>query len=368
MVFLVQQRTSNIKTNAYESVFSSALSPEVSNINELTSISISPENITNKNGIDMFSYKTQSDDDKNIVAVRDRKVFYILENIYSDTKINDLVSSNDTFFKLYDKDDDSLIWNIYLGKGIAVAHVGNDVIKKVKFKSGISKTAFMNNHANMLNLTIDEPKAERINIDGQDIDIAMAPAEGLIPCDQVRGAIKKEYGAIIDGNLSCKKFRMMYYSLKLPFEYGQFRNLANIDKPYTIHLRVDNPNDGLCKGKADGKNDLYLYDFNECATSFLRTQHILLHELTHIIKNRNYRQIYQTYNHKKNVENDPNCYDKSFLKTYSLRSTIAKNESISEAAALYFLNGWDGKLGKITNFKNDCTSTDNSIKDKLFSY
>lgn len=367
-VFLNLKKTEPTKSEAFENNFFETISPGSSTISDVTQISGRILNTSQAGETTIYKYEADNEDDSNIVAIKNGRVSFVLTNVYSETDLASNVGTADPNFQLYDENDDSLIWNIYLYKGLAIAHVGGDVIKKVKFIPGTPKSIFMNSTALSLRLTANTPTAERINIDGISTDTAMTSDGQLIPCNQVRNAIKTEYGAIIDGALNCKRLRMIYYSLKLPFEFGQFRNLAKINKPYTIHLRVDNPTDGICSGKVVKKNDIYLYDFQECASSFPRTQHILLHEITHLVKNRNYREIYQRYNHSRNVANDSNCYDRSFLKTYSLRTTVAKNESISEAAALYFLNGWNGKMGKITNFTTECSTTRKAIKEKLFNY
>ncbi len=93
---------------------------------------------------------------------------------------------------------------------------------------------------------------------------------------------------------------------------------------------------------------------------------LLQHETGHLIKNRNRSEFYVNYPHSTLKSNDPGCYDDGFLKTYSLRSTDPKSESMAEATGLYVYNRKNGVHASISNFRTQCDATYSWIRSHLY--
>jgi len=93
----------------------------------------------------------------------------------------------------------------------------------------------------------------------------------------------------------------------------------------------------------------------------------ILHETGHIIGARNSR-LYQSFPVVSLAASDSSCYDGLFIKTYSLRTTTARNESFAEATAFYVYNEKTNITNgyTISNFRRACNNTYEWMRNNVY--
>ncbi len=98
---------------------------------------------------------------------------------------------------------------------------------------------------------------------------------------------------------------------------------------------------------------------------FIRVAMFIIHESGHIITARN-SSLRTAFSSAGLTRLDARCYDRGFLKTYSLRTTNPVSESFAEAVALFIGRRKVGPLGTITNFATECPNTFSWIERTVF--
>ena len=98
---------------------------------------------------------------------------------------------------------------------------------------------------------------------------------------------------------------------------------------------------------------------------FARIAMFLIHETGHIISSRTY-SLRAAFSGAGLTRLDPNCYDRGFLKTCSLRTTNPVNESFAEATALFIGRRKVGVYGTITNVQTERPHTYAWIQTTVF--
>lgn len=114
-----------------------------------------------------------------------------------------------------------------------------------------------------------------------------------------------------------------------------------------------------------------------------RLKRLFTHETGHVLRRRA-PQAYRQFDINEAVERDGSaCYERNFVKSYSLRNYIAscngsrdrwsvtpKSESFAEAIGNYQFSGGAGNgylcSKRITNFKTDCSYTYEYVKNNIF--
>lgn len=200
------------------------------------------------------------------------------------------------------------------------------------------------------------------------------------PCNQIDNELKTDFGVktIPRGEiLNCEEKRWLYRIYSVPFKYNGFRKNLKPDTPFTINTANLN-SDMKCNAYVPSDQYMIMWDLKDCLSSissvsdfdFERISMFVIHETAHIIKSRNKDKFYKYYPNRRLAASDPDCYDREFIKTYSLRTQDRVSESMAEAAGLFITNRKSNiindRLVTISNFRNQCPATYNWIKTNLY--
>lgn len=215
-------------------------------------------------------------------------------------------------------------------------------------------------------------------VDGATRDAAADTGVALpLPtCANVNQRLRDDFGIVIrpgtlafEGlateDIACADRIKVYQMFMLPFAYQRYPVRLNPADAFTMHLyRTSSPTVGSCSAYVPSSQAMQIRDLRSCLASvsgttdadFIRIAMFLIHESGHIITARTplLRTAFSTANLS---ARDPSCYDRGFLKTYSLRSTNPVSESFAEGVALFIGNRKRGSLGTITNFRTECPNT-----------
>ncbi len=200
---------------------------------------------------------------------------------------------------------------------------------------------------------------------------------GKIPdCGQIDSALLSNFNMKVAGSRGdCNAKKLIYGFYQRPFSSALYAKRLKKGVPFTLLiLPQDQP--PLCHGQRVG-NTILMWGFTECYVASEKGQRIaqfLIHETGHIMMEKNestfgilspFAATYVGF-----LRNDTRCYDRGFLRSYSLRSGVAPlNESFAEASADYVYNGKPVTIGAgtpIRNLKSECPQTYDYFKKFVF--
>ncbi len=209
------------------------------------------------------------------------------------------------------------------------------------------------------------------------------PGPGPVPvpsCNQVWDMLKSVFGvSVYLGNTifkdsSCYHLQAIYRTYAISSKSSNYYNLLKKAGPFKIRV-YNGARTNSCGGDVLTPNNIKLYVVNDSSgfSCFYRNgpTPLLLHETGHQIRQQTQPLIMSTSWLRNLARGDKTCYDRGFIKSYSLRTTIPASESMAEATMLYVMNSKTsfapGSAGKpIYNFKRECSSTYNYIKRAVY--
>lgn len=174
-------------------------------------------------------------------------------------------------------------------------------------------------------------------------------------------------------NIDCAGRILVYRMFIAPHQYERFPRRVNVADPYVMHLYRRSGTVGSCSAYTPSGQAIQIRDLRSCLAAvsgptdpdFARIAMFLIHETGHIITSRTY-SLRAAFSSAGLTRLDPSCYDRGFLKTYSLRTTNPVNESFAEATALFIGRRKVGVYGTITNFQTQCPHTYAWIQTTVF--
>ncbi len=174
-------------------------------------------------------------------------------------------------------------------------------------------------------------------------------------------------------NIDCAGRILVYQMFIRPHQYERFPRRVNVADPYVMHLYRRSATAGSCSAYTPSGQVIQIRDLRACLAAvsgptdpdFARIAMFLIHETGHIITSRTY-SLRAAFSSAGLTRLDPGCYDRGFLKTYSLRTTNPVNESFAEATALFIGRRKVGVYGTITNFQTECPHTYAWIQTTVF--
>jgi hypothetical protein len=206
----------------------------------------------------------------------------------------------------------------------------------------------------------------------------------LPTCANVNSRLREDFGVVIQPgtisfeglpseDISCEQRILVYRMFALPHQYERFPQRVNVRDAYTIHLYRGSSAPGACSAYVPSGQAILVRDLRSCMSSvssatdpdFIRIAMLLIHETGHIITSR-VPSLRTAFERAGLPALDPRCYDRGFIKTYSLRTTNPVNESFAEAAALFIGRRKVGSLATIQNFAVECPNTHAWIESNLF--
>jgi len=207
----------------------------------------------------------------------------------------------------------------------------------------------------------------------------------LPTCTDVDARLREDFGIVIkpgtlafeglaSENISCGKRIKVYQMFIRAFSYEKFAMRLNVDDAFTMHLyKTSSPTTGSCSAYTPSGQAIQIRDLNACLNAvsdtsdpdFARVATFLNHETGHVIGSRT--PSLKTQFQQANLPGkDPQCFDRGFIKTYSLRTTNPTSESFAESLALFLWNKKVGRYATIRNFKTECPNTWAWIKMAVF--
>ena len=174
-------------------------------------------------------------------------------------------------------------------------------------------------------------------------------------------------------NIDCSDRILVYQMFIRPHQYERFPRRVNVADAYTLHLYRRSATVGSCSAYTPSGQAILVRDLRACLAGvsgpsdpdFNRVAMFLIHETGHIITSRTY-SLRAAFEGAQLPRLDPSCYDRGFLKTYSLRTTNPVNESFAEATALFIGRRKVGPLGTINDFATECPHTHDWIQSTVF--
>jgi hypothetical protein len=226
-------------------------------------------------------------------------------------------------------------------------------------------------------------------ITGPDAGVPDAEPEpqpkALPTCTDVDARLRDDFGIVIkpgtlpfeglpSENIGCAKRIKVYQMFIRAFEYEGFPVRLNVADSFTMHLyRTSSPTTGSCSAYTPSGQAIQIRNLSACLDAvsgttdpdFARVATFLNHETGHIITSRT-PSLKTQFQAAGLPTKDPQCYDRGFIKTYSLRTTNPVSESFAESLALFLWNKKVGKYATITNFRTECPHTWAWIKTTVF--
>lgn len=234
------------------------------------------------------------------------------------------------------------------------------------------------------------PGVEDAATDAGDAGDAKKPdAGGALPtptCANIDQRLRDDFGIVIgpgtlpfEGlpgqDLGCADRIKVYQMFVRPFEYQRYERLMKPSLTFTMHLYYyAKGSPGSCSGYVPNARAIQFRNLKQCLANvsgpsdpdFNRIAMFLIHESGHILRARNY-SVGVDFQKAGLPAKDPSCYDRGFIKTYSLRSTNPVSESLAEAMGLFIVNKKSGSLGTINNFQKECPKTYEWIRANVFN-
>lgn len=210
---------------------------------------------------------------------------------------------------------------------------------------------------------------------GPDPDPDPGPNPGPAPsCQEIDQRLLADFGVKVTGSQgNCVAKQTAYRIYTIPFSSPKYKDLMKNGPAFTLNIMSMN-DPGRCRGARSGFT-INMWGFTECVDLKNPESTFLIHETGHIMRVKNPNQfIYGSFNNKYNKfvkEDGSKCYDRGYLKTYSLRcggscGITPQSETFSEASALYVYNKKVGSLATINDFKNECPATYKYIGGAVF--
>lgn len=191
-----------------------------------------------------------------------------------------------------------------------------------------------------------------------------------VTCADVDERLLKDFGVrirAVSEYVSCTVKKRMYTIYSMPTQSDRYVSLLKPTKPFTIEFYKGTY--GTTSGYVPSGYTMQLKGFASFISNyswFRMAAFMLMHETGHIIGHRNYSVKY-SFPLSSLVNQDRSCYDRGFLKTYSLRSGVSPlSESFAEAQGLYVYNSKNGRLADIYNFRTECDNTYSWIRSNVF--
>lgn len=228
---------------------------------------------------------------------------------------------------------------------------------------------------------------------GAPADAGTAPDAGVLTadfgptptCENVDARLRHDFGIIIQPgtlsfgglaseNIGCADRIKVYQMFLRPFRYARYQQRMDPTRTFTMHLyRSASPSIGSCSGYVPSGRAMQIRDLRQCLRvvsgpddpDFIRIAMFLIHESGHIITSLR-PSLKTAFSEARLVERDASCYDRGFLKTYSLRTTNPVSESFAEATALFIGRRKVGIHGTIRDFDEECPHTFAWIRDTVF--
>ncbi len=226
--------------------------------------------------------------------------------------------------------------------------------------------------------------------DGALMDAARDSGAGPVPpppptCATIDRRLRDDFGIVIrpgtlafgglaTEDITCADRINVYEMFTLPFAYVRYPMRLNPSDAFTMHLyRTASPVRGSCSAYVPSSQAVQIRDLRQCLAGvsgradpdFIRIAMFLIHEVGHIITARN-PALRTAFANADLPRQDPRCYDRGFIRTYSLRTTNPINESFAEAAALFIGRRKVGRLGTINDFRAECPNTYEWIRLNLY--
>lgn len=213
---------------------------------------------------------------------------------------------------------------------------------------------------------------------GEDKDFGAVPG-----CNNIEQRLKDDFGVTVRSGgdrswcgsyvtgspqtVDCAIRQNIWKSLARPAKSAGFRKNLKKWNPWTVQCFTHAKGSAYSNGCVSSSS---VMNIGNCAFSksypTIWDRHFL-HETGHILKARNTRKLYQGFPVSTLASKDGACYDGLFIKTYSLRSTDARSESMAEATMLYVYNDKSNPdTGTITNFRRQCDDTYRWTRDKVY--
>jgi hypothetical protein len=203
-----------------------------------------------------------------------------------------------------------------------------------------------------------------------------AQPQGLPTCDDVDARLRDDFGIVIkpgtlpfeglpSEDISCGKRVKVYQMFVRAFSYERFPARLMVEDAFTMHLyKTSSPTRGSCSAYTPSGQAIQIRDLDACLDAvtdtsdpdFARVATFLNHETGHVITSRA-TALKTQFQEAGLSSKDPQCYDRGFVKTYSLRTTNPVSESFAESLALYLWNKKVGKYATISNFRTECPHT-----------
>lgn len=229
------------------------------------------------------------------------------------------------------------------------------------------------------------PACEGADCIGPDAGVPEPAAKPLPTCADVDARLHDDFGIVIkpgtlpfeglpSENISCGKRIKVYQMFIRAFEYEQFPVRLMPADAFTMHLyKTSSPSTGSCSAYTPSGQAIQIRDLNACLNAvsdtsdpdFARVATFLNHETGHVIADRT-PSLKTKFQEAGLPSKDPQCFDRGFIKTYSLRTTNPVSESFAESLALFIWNKKVGRYATIRNFKTECPHTWSWIKEAVF--
>lgn len=181
------------------------------------------------------------------------------------------------------------------------------------------------------------------------------------------------FGGLPSQDIACADRIKVYQMFIKPFSYKRYETLMKPADPFTMHLYYQSGAAG-CSAYVPSSQAIQIRNLKQCLAyvsgpsdpDFNRIAMFLIHESGHVLRARNYA-VGTKFQSADLPSKDPSCYDRGFVKTYSLRSTNPNSESLSEAMGLFIVNQKTSSMGTIKDFKKECPNTYGWIAANIFN-
>lgn len=195
-----------------------------------------------------------------------------------------------------------------------------------------------------------------------------------ITCANVDRQLREDFGVIIKPvteAVSCTVKKRIHQIYSLPGQSPEYLKRLKPGTPFTLEFYSGSY--GSASGYTPSGYKIRVYGFASFLSNpnwFRMGAFFLIHETGHLIGHRNYALKY-SFPLSTLVSRDSNCYQKSYLKTYSLRcgsscGITPLSESFAESQGLYVFNSKVGRHATIYNFRSECDATYSWIRSNLF--
>lgn len=205
-------------------------------------------------------------------------------------------------------------------------------------------------------------------------------------CENVDQRLRDDFGIVIkpgtlpfgglpSQNIGCLDRIKVYQMFIKPYSYKRYERLMKPTDSFTMHLYQQSGGPpGGCSAYVPSSQAIQIRNLKECLSyvsgpsdpDFDRIAMFLIHESGHVLRARNYA-LGTEFQKAGLPGKDPACYDRGFIKTYSLRTTNPNSESFAEAMGLFIVNKKTGSMGTIKDFQKECPRTYEWVRANIFN-